>query len=74
CMVQLPRGMTDIRAFMLLKGRSAYLIFRNKEKIRLRYPRGHFWSPGGRATTVGQADFQTVSHYIENQETHHALV
>ncbi|MFH1591236.1 MAG: IS200/IS605 family transposase, partial [archaeon] len=47
CMVQLPRGMTDIRAFMLLKGRSAYLIFRNKEKIRLRYPRGHFWSPGG---------------------------
>ena len=71
-LVRLPRGMTDSRAFMLLKGRSAYLIFRNKEKTRLRYPRGHFWSPGGCATTVGQADYQTVVRYIENQESHHA--
>jgi putative transposase len=71
-LVRLPRQMTDSRAFMLLKGRSAYLIFRNKEKYRLRYPKGHFWSPGGCAVTVGQSDFETTARYIQNQEVHHA--
>ena len=40
----LPHGMTDSKALNLLKGRSAYIIFRVKEKFRLRYPQGHFWS------------------------------
>ncbi|MBD3203372.1 hypothetical protein GF327_03700 [Candidatus Woesearchaeota archaeon] len=43
----LPRGKTDSWAFHKLKGGSAYLIFKNKEKFRLRYPQGHFRSPGG---------------------------
>lgn len=29
-LVTLPNGMTDLRALQLLKGRSAYLIFRNR--------------------------------------------
>ena len=67
----LPHGMTDSKAFNLLKGRSSYIIFRVKEKFRLRYPKGHFWSPGGFATTVGYNDLDSMVKYIENQQEHH---
>jgi putative transposase len=66
--------MDNSKAFNLLKGRSAYIIFRVKEKFRLRYPKGHFWSPGGFATTVGYNDLNATIEYIENQEAHHNLV
>lgn len=72
-LVSLPRGMTDSTAFQRLKGRSAYLIFRNKEKTRLRYPRGHFWSPGGCGVSVGMSDFEKTSRYIVEQDEHHAV-
>ncbi len=72
-LVTLPHGMDDSKAFNLLKGRSAYIIFRIKEKFRLRYPKGHFWSPGGFATTVGYNDLNATIAYIENQEAHHNL-
>ncbi len=70
----LPHGMTDSKAFNLLKGRSSYIIFRVKEKFRLRYPQGHFWSPGGFATTVGYNDLDSMIKYIENQQEHHNVV
>lgn len=70
----LPSGMTDSKAFQLLKGRSAFLIFKNKPNDRLRYPQGHFWSPGGCAVTVGQSDYQKTKQYIQNQDQHHAVV
>ena len=73
-LVTLPHGMTDSDAFQLLKGRSAYIIFRVKEKFRLRYPQGHFWSPGGFATTVGYNDLDSMIKYIENQQEHHNVV
>jgi REP element-mobilizing transposase RayT len=72
-MVTLPRGMTDAEAFQILKGRSAYLIFRNKEKFRLRYPQGHFWARGGCAVTVGYNDFDSIMGYIKNQKEHHNM-
>ncbi len=72
-LVSLPHGMGDSKAFNLLKGRSSYIIFRVKEKFRLRYPRGHFWSPGGFATTVGYNDLNATIAYIENQEAHHGV-
>jgi len=71
-LVTLPRGMTDLRALMLLKGGSAFLFFRNHEKSRLRLPRGHLWSAGGCATTVGYNELSTVENYIKNQSEHHA--
>ena len=73
-LVTLPHGMTDSKAFNLLKGRSSYIIFRVKEKFRLRYPKGHFWSPGGFASTVGYNDLNSMIAYIENQEAHHQVV
>jgi putative transposase len=72
-LVSLPHGMTDSKALMLLKGRSAYLIFRNREHVRLRYPQGHFWAAGGCAITVGYNDVDTIRSYIQNQEIHHGL-
>ena len=69
-----PHGMTDSKALQLLKGRSAYIIFRVKEKFCLRYPQGHFWSPGGCAVTVGYNDLTSMIHYIENQAEHHNVV
>jgi putative transposase len=55
-LVTLPRGMNESKALQFLKGRSAYLIFKNHERFRLRYPQGHFWSAGGCAITVGYND------------------
>jgi putative transposase len=72
-LASLPRGMTDSRAFQLMKGRSSYVIFRNKENMRLRYPQGHFWSPGGCAVTVGYNDLNDMIKYIENQAEHHGV-
>ena len=72
-LVSLPNGMTDSRALQLLKGRSAYLIFRNKGNMRLRYPKGHFWSPSNYSSTVGHNDISTVKHYIRNQQEHHEV-
>ncbi|MBU1321794.1 MAG: IS200/IS605 family transposase [Nanoarchaeota archaeon] len=72
-MVTLPHNITDSKALMLLKGGSAYLFFKNHPKSRLRLPRGHLWSAGGCAVTVGYNEFATVDNYIRNQAEHHAL-
>jgi putative transposase len=69
----LPPGMTDSRALQLLKGRSAYLIFKNREHVRLRYPQGHFWAPSSCALTVGYNDLNTCVGYIRTQARHHGL-
>ena len=71
-MVTLPHNITDSKALMLLKGGSAYLFFKHHPKSRLRLPKGHLWSAGGCAVTVGYNEYSTVEKYIENQETHHA--
>ena len=72
-LVTLPNEMTESKAAMLLKGRSAYLIFRNREHVRIRYPKGHFWAPSYMAVTVGYNDLDSMTEYIENQELHHGL-
>ena len=37
----------------LLKGGSAYRLFKEFPQLRLRYPRGHLWSPGKCRRTLG---------------------
>jgi putative transposase len=69
----LPNGMTDSKALALLKGRSSYLIFRNREHITLRYPKRHFWSPSNYSATVGMTDLEACESYINNQEKHHQV-
>jgi putative transposase len=71
--VELPHGMTDDKAVNLLKGYSAWKIFQVKEHFRLRYPKGHFWSRGYMARTVGLDEEQAIG-YVENQLGHHGVV
>ena len=72
-LVTLPKGMTDEKAFQLLKGGSAYSFFKNHPKARLRYPQGHLWSRGGTAVTIGYNQLSDTVIYILNQAKHHGL-
>ena len=72
-LVTLPRGMSDSRAFQLLKGGSSHTFFNNHPKARLRYPQGHLWSRGGTAVTVGYNQLSDTVLYILNQANHHGL-
>ena len=47
----------------LLKGGSAYLLFKQFPKLRLRYPRGHFWSAGKARQTIGR-DLTIARNYV----------
>ena len=71
-LITLPHNITESKGMQLIKGGSAYLFFKNHKKSRLRLPKGHLWSAGGCATTVGYNEYSTVEKYINNQEQHHA--
>ena len=70
--VKLPLTMTPSKALQLLKGRSAYLFFRNHPKARLRYPKGHLWSRGKFVSSIGYSDIPKTMSYIQTQEEHHS--
>src|SRR3989338_1500770 len=70
--VELPKGTDEERAAKLLKGFSAWKIFRVKEQFRLRYPKGHFWSRGYMARTVG-LDEEKAIQYVLSQQAHHGV-
>lgn len=65
--------MSMARALQLLKGGSAYTLFRQHPKLRLRYPAGHFWSAGKSGRTVGDVDKETVADYVRKQAEQTAL-
>ena len=73
CAVELTLAMSPSWALQILKGRSAYLFFRQHEKARLRYPKGHLWSRGKFAASIGFVQKDTVEEYIRNQRAHHNL-
>ena len=55
-------------AFEHLKTKSAVALFEAEPKFRLRYPKGHFWSPGKFYRTVGDVDLQTTRAYVRAQD------
>jgi len=71
--VELPLSMAPSRALNLLKGGSSFLFFQHHEKARLRYPKGHFWSRGKFAASVGFVQQDVVTGYIKNQKVHHGV-
>ncbi len=73
CEIELTLAMSPSWALQILKGGSAYWLFRAQPKMRLRYPRGHFWSRGKFAASVGFVQKDTVEAYIRNQRAHHGL-
>ena len=70
--VDCPRTFSDAKLMQILKGLSAYILFRICPKLRLRYPKGSFWSEGYFCCSVG-ANFDEVFEYVKNQELHHAF-
>ena len=59
--------MSQSKALNLLKGASARAIFQTYPNMRLRYPRGHFWSGGKTGRTVGDVAQETVREYVRQQ-------
>jgi len=54
--------------FESLKTESARALFEAEPKFRLRYPKGHFWSPGKFYRSVGDVDLPTVRKYVREQD------
>ena len=70
--VDCPKTMSVAELMQIFKGLSSYILFRVCPKLRLRYPKGHFWSEGYFCESCG-SDFERAYSYIENQELYHAL-
>jgi putative transposase len=70
----IPMTMSPSKALHLLKGISARLFFKNHPKARLRYPKGHLWSRGKFAVSLGFVQIDVVNEYIKNQDAHHGTV
>ena len=70
--VELPLTIAPIVAIGKIKGLSAKIIFALRPKLRLRYPKGHLWSTGKFATSVGYITLDKAKEYVKNQEAHHA--
>ena len=70
----LPFSMSQSKALQLLKGGSSYQLFRANKHFRLRYPKGHFWSPGKFTRSIGDADLPTVVDYVERHNENQTML
>ena len=66
--VDLPTTMSQAEAMRILKGGSAYQIFRLVPNFRYRYPRGSLWSRGNFKDTVGRITSDMAEYYVEEQD------
>lgn len=71
CVVGISLTMTPVKALQILKGVSARLFFIHNEKARLRYPKGHLWSVGKFAASLGFIQLDVAKIYVRNQDEHH---
>jgi len=72
CVVGISLKMSPGQALQILKGISARLFFLHQEKARLRYPKGHLWSPEKFAVSLGFIQIDVAKNYVRNQDVHHA--
>ena len=66
--IDVPNTMSVSTAVQLLKGYSAYVVFKEMPNHRLRYWRGHFWSEGYSNGSVGPQNEETIQNYIRKQD------
>jgi putative transposase len=71
--VDCPRTFSVAKLLQVIKGFSAYILFRLVPNFRKRYSKGHFWSEGYFCVSCG-SDYERAMKYIENQELHHSIV
>jgi len=69
--VECPPSISQSKALQLLKGGLSYRLFRANENFRLRYPRGHFFSPGALANSTGYTTVDVVDNYVRTQNDIH---
>ena len=72
CVVEVSFTMSVSKTLQILKGGSSKLFFEFHEKARLRYPKGHLWSRGKFASSVGFVQLDVVKEYVRNQAEHHS--
>lgn len=65
--VEAPPCMSQSKVLQLLKGNLSYQLFKRQPKFRLRYSKGHFFSPGALANSTGYNTVEIVDNYIRNQ-------
>ena len=68
---KIPLTMTPSSALHKMKGNSAKKIFEIVPNFRLRYRKGHFWSRGKFAASVGLITVEAANEYVRNQDEHH---
>ena len=71
CIVSVDFAFSVSKVLQILRGLSAKLFFSYHEKARLRYPRGHLWSRGKFAASVGFVQLDAVQSYVRSQDVHH---
>ncbi|MFH0875451.1 MAG: IS200/IS605 family transposase [archaeon] len=70
--VHVPLQLSPLQAIKYLKGFSSWMLFKEKPKLRLLYPKGSLWSPGKYIASVGDVDINYAIAYVKNQSAHHA--
>jgi len=70
--VDCPRTMSVAKLLQIIKGLPSYILFRICPNLRLRYPKGHFWSEGYFCASCG-SDYEKAYPYIKKQEEHHCV-
>jgi putative transposase len=70
--VQISMTMCAAKALQILKGISAKLFFKINYKARWRYPKGHLWSKGKFASSLGFVQIDVARNYIRSQVEHHS--
>ena len=71
--VECRPSMSQSKALQLLKGNLSHKLFKSNEHFRLRYPQGHFFSPGGLANSTGYTTVDVVDNYVKHQEDVHQM-
>ena len=69
--LEVPPDMSQSKALQLLKGNLSYQLFKQQPKFRLRYPQGHFFSPGALANSTGYNTVDVIDNYVRNQADIH---
>jgi putative transposase len=62
--VEIPPTMSISKALNLLKGYSAYQLFRKQPWLRAYFRKGHLWSPGKFFRSVGNVTAEAIKNYI----------
>lgn len=66
-LIRLKPTHTLSKVVQRIKGKTAYLMFREFPTLKNRLWGGHLWSPSKYVVTVGGATIETVKKYIESQ-------